>query len=319
MKTQLSLSIAMASYNGERHIGEQLDSIARQTRLPDELIISDDASSDATSAIALDFARRVSFPVKVIQNTERAGSTRNFEIAIRACKGDIIFLCDQDDVWYPHKINLVEDRFVNNPHVGAVFTDADVVDENLHPMKRRLWKIYKFDPGKQAHFRANGALRVLLRQPVVTGATMAFRSSYRDLVLPIPQTWHDAWIALLISATSHLDALPAQLIAYRQHGNNQVGIPRVGRNRGKTCAAIYGPRVLLFEAIRKRVEDSKERFPISERTIYSLDEKLAFLRASASLPEPRWRRLPTALHELMALHYHNYSRGLTSFCKDLLR
>ena len=114
MKTPLSLSIALASYNGERYIAEQLDSIARQTRLPDELIISDDASGDATPAIALDFARQAPFPVKVLQNSERAGSTRNFEIAIRACTGDIIFLCDQDDVWYPNKISLVEERFINN-------------------------------------------------------------------------------------------------------------------------------------------------------------------------------------------------------------
>jgi hypothetical protein len=319
VKTQLSLSVALASYNGERYIGEQLDSIARQTRLPDELIISDDASSDATTGIALDFSRHAPFPVRILQNSERAGSTRNFEIAIRACKGDIIFLCDQDDVWYPNKTSLVEERLINNPHAGAVFTDADVVDENLHPLGRLLWQIYKFGPDKQSRFMTHDALGVLLKQPVVTGATMAFRSSYRDLVLPMPQTWHDTWIALLISATSHLDALPAQLIAYRQHGDNQLGIPRFGRNRGKSCAAIYGPRVLLYEAIRKRLEESKERFPISMQTIRRFDKKLAFLRASAALPEPRLRRLPVALHELIALHYHSYAHGLHTFWKDLLR
>ncbi|WP_025039844.1 glycosyltransferase family 2 protein [Nitrosospira briensis] len=319
MKTRLSLSIALASYNGERYIAEQLDSIARQTRLPDELIISDDASSDATPAIARDFALRAPFPVRVLQNSERAGSTCNFEIAIRACKGDIIFLCDQDDVWYPDKISLVEERFINNPDAGAVFTDADVVDENLHPIGRRLWQIYRFSPDKQARFMANDALGVLLKQPVVTGATMAFRSSYRDLVLPIPKTWHDAWIALLMGATSHLDALPVQLIAYRQHGQNQLGIPRAGRNRGKSCAAIYGPRVLLYEAIRKRLEESAERFHVSKQTIHRLNEKLVFLRASATLPQPRWRRLPVALHELLALHYHRYAHGLVTFCRDLLR
>ena len=198
-------------------------------------------------------------------------------------------------------------------------TDADVVDENLHPIGRRLWQVYKFGPDKQARFMANDALGVLLKQPVVTGATMAFRSSYRDLLLPMPQTWHDAWIALLMGATSHLDALPAQLIAYRQHGQNQLGIPRAGRNRGKSCAAIYEPRVLLYEAIRKRLEESEERFRVSEQTIRRLEEKLVFLRASAALPQPRWRRLPVALHELMALRYHSYAHGLTTFCKDLLR
>jgi len=104
---RLFLSIALATYNGERYIGEQLDSILRQTRLPDELVVFDDASVDATQAIVLDFARHAPFPVRFQVNSVRLGSTRNFEMAIRACGGDIIFLCDQDDVWYPDKIALI--------------------------------------------------------------------------------------------------------------------------------------------------------------------------------------------------------------------
>ena len=85
MNARPSLSIALATYNGERYIGEQLDSILHQTRLPDELVISDDASVDATQAIVLDFARQAPFPVRFQANSARHGSTRNFEIAIRAC------------------------------------------------------------------------------------------------------------------------------------------------------------------------------------------------------------------------------------------
>ncbi len=162
------------------------------------------------------------------------GSTRNFELAIAECRGDIIFLCDQDDVWYPNKVKTIEAVFIDRPETGAVFTDADVVDENLQPLGSRLWKYFRFRPKEQAQVEAGDALSVLLRHPVATGATMAFRSSFRDFLLPMPPTWHDAWIALLIGTTSHLVALPAPLIAYRQHGHNQVGIPRPGRNRDKT-------------------------------------------------------------------------------------
>lgn len=87
-------------------------------------------------------------------------------------------------------------------------------------------------------------LGVLLKHPVVTGATMAFRTAYPDLILPIPDTWHDAWIVLLIGTVSCLDMLPMPLIAYRQHSTNQPGIPRRGKNQGKIFAAYL--RTIVF-------------------------------------------------------------------------
>lgn len=316
MNKRLSISIALASHNGERYIREQLDSIARQARLPDELIVSDDVSTDATSDIVLDLVR-APFPVRFFQNSERLRSTRNFEVAIRACNGDVIFLCDQDDVWYPNKVSLIEEHFINNPNAGAVFTDADVVNENLRPFGR-LWKIFRFSSKEQIRVATGDALGVLLKHPVVTGATMAFRSSYRELVLPLADTWHDAWIALLIGATSCLSPLPTPLIAYRQHGANQLGVPRPGRNRGKSCSTIYSSRILLSEAGRARLLENIDRFPITNQGIHRLDEKLLFLRTCAALPDARWRRVRYALYELMSLRYHRYARGFNTFCRDLL-
>ena len=318
MTTPLSLSVALASYNGERYIGAQLDSIARQTRLPDELVICDDGSTDSTEDIVREFARRAPFAVRFLQH-QRMGSTRNFELAIAECRGDIIFLCDQDDVWYPNKVKTIEAVFIDRPETGAVFTDADVVDENLQPLGSRLWKYFKFRPKEQAQVEAGDALSVLLRHPVATGATMAFRSSFRDFLLPMPPTWHDAWIALLIGTTSHLVALPTPLIAYRQHGHNQVGIPRPGRNRDKTVEEIYGPRVLLYERARARLLEFADRFPTDAERIYLFNEVIKLLRARATLPIDRWRRLPMALQGLIAYRYHRYAYGWGSFLKDLFR
>lgn len=315
----LSVSIALASYNGERYLGEQLDSIVCQSRLPDELVISDDASVDATAAIIYEFARHAPFPVRFLRNSERLGSTRNFENAIRACRGDIIFLCDQDDVWYPDKVALTEQHFLDNRNAGAVFTDGDVVDENLHLSGLRLWQIFKFHPQEQAQISACNALGVLLKHPVVTGATLAFRTTYRDLILPMPDTWHDAWIALLIGAVSCLDILPLPLIAYRQHGTNQLGIPRRDGNRARTFAAIFGPQLYRCDMARARLLALRNRFPVSEDKLRDLDEALIFLRARSALPSARWRRLPVALHELAAWRYHRYANGFKSFRKDLLR
>jgi glycosyltransferase involved in cell wall biosynthesis len=319
------LSIALATYNGERYLGEQLESILHQTRLPEELVIFDDASTDATPAIVQEFAKGAPFPVRFQINAERLGSTRNFEAAIRACSGDIIFLCDQDDVWYPEKIARMEERFIHDLEAGAVFTDADVVDQDLRPFGPRLWDTVRFKQKDRARFAAHDALSVLLKRPVVTGATMAFRSRYRDLILPMPEIWiHDAWISLLIGAVSHLVALPIPLIAYRQHSANQIGIPRRGR-RGRrrrhreSFALMYSPVIRCFEELRERLLKFNGCFPESERHISRLEAKLVFLRARSRLPPKRWRRLPRALRELVSLRYHRYAKGIGSFLGDLWR
>ena len=319
MSIRLSSSIALASCNGEHHIGEQLASIACQTMLPDELVVYDDASTDATPTIVLNFARHAPFPVRYFQNRERIGAIRNFENAIRACEGEIIFLCDQDDVWHADKIALVKERFISRPDAGAIFTDADVVDENLRPLGYRLWQVFKFSAREQSQVAFSDALDVLIRHPVVTGATMAFRSQYRDLVLPLTDTWHDAWISFLIGATSCLDAIPSPLITYRLHDGNQLGIPRRGRNRGKSCEDVYGPQVRCYETILQRLRERAVVFPCSRKNLQRTEEALIFLRARAALPDARWRRLPDALRELAALRYHRYAYGFHSLYKDLLR
>ncbi|SEO34501.1 Glycosyl transferase family 2 [Nitrosospira multiformis] len=319
MNTRLSLSIALTTYNGERYIASQLDSICRQTRQPDELIIFDDASIDRTPDLVLDFARRAPFPVSFSQNRVRLGSTRNFENAIRACTGDIIFLCDQDDVWYPNKVAVIHECFTAEANIGAVFTDADVVDANLHPLGFNLWESLRFSRGEQNQMNNGDALGVLFKHPVVTGATLAFRAFYRDLILPIPDMWHDAWISLLIGATSRLHALPSPLIAYRQHATNRLGIPRRGRNRGKTCAAIYGPQVQSYEMTLERLLQESAGFPVSENCLHRIGEILSFSRVRAALPHARLFRLPSVLHQLVALRYHKYAYGLYSLCKDLAR
>lgn len=167
-------------------------------------------------------------------------------------RGDIIFLCDQDDVWYPNKIALFQERFIARPDARAVFTNGDVVDENLYPLGQ-LWKLFKFNLREQAQIQSGDVLSVFFKHPVVTGATMTFRSCYRDLVLPILDIWHDLWISLLIGATSSLDILPVPLIAYRQHCTNQFGIPFRCRNRGKTCKEIYEPQAQRYEMALKRL------------------------------------------------------------------
>ena len=210
---------------------------------------------------------------------------------------------------------------MNEKESGAVFTDADMVDHDLHPYGLRLWKSLRFSPREQAIVAARNSFALLLKHFAVTGTTMAFRSKYLDLVLPIPEGWmHDAWIALLISATSNLALLPEPTVAYRQHKSNQYGgLRRRKHNYGKKLAEIYAPQALLYKQAYTRLLEVAESTPNIESQIHHLDEKIKFLYARAALPDARWRRLPQALRNLVALRYHKYARGFVPFINDLAR
>jgi glycosyltransferase involved in cell wall biosynthesis len=223
----MKLSIAMCTHNGAAYLHEQLESLAAQTHLPDELIICDDRSSDGLTLKIIDeFARRAAFPVRFFVNEKNLGSKKNFEKAIRLCSEEVICLCDQDDFWLPNKLSRIEQAFISSPDAGLVFSDAEVVDEELQPMGASLWELGGFGPEKQESFRREGAFHSLLRGNVVTGTTMAFRSRFRDVVLSIPETavlQHDGWIALTVSAVSDFVLIEEPLIKYRQHATQQIG------------------------------------------------------------------------------------------------
>src|SRR5689334_3161726 len=143
-KTALRIYEAMCTYNGVRFLDDQLNSLASQERKPDELVVCDDCSTDTTIATLREFAVRAPFPVHIHQNTARLGSTKNFERAISLCQGDIIALCDQDDIWDEQKLRLTEERFLRSPSLGLVFTDAELVDEAANSLGYNLWSTLKF-------------------------------------------------------------------------------------------------------------------------------------------------------------------------------
>src|SRR5262245_44100178 len=206
--SRLSFSVALCTYNGSRFLSEQLQSIHTQSRLPDELIICDDRSSDNTVDIIKSFALQTPFPVRLQINSNTLGSTKNFELAISRCHGDFISLCDQDDVWERDKLASLEKRFLEAPSVGAVFSDADVVDEQLNSLGYTLWARYGFTKKRRQRLVEGRAFQVLLEQNAVTGATLAFRSWLKEWVMPIPSCWmHDAWIAVVAAALCDLSII----------------------------------------------------------------------------------------------------------------
>ena len=324
----MKLSVAMCTYNGERYLREQLEALGAQTRLPDELIVCDDGSADETVRIVFDFAARVPFPVRVHTSKQNLGSTRNFEQAIRLCQGDIIALCDQDDVWLPEKLARLETEFANAPEVGLVFTDAEVVDEQLRPLGYSLWEKLGFGGKEIERLRHGSGFDALLQGSTVTGATAAFRARFRALVLPIPNDIpliHDAWLALLIAATSEVLPIPEMLIKYRQHSGQQVGaVERRGSPRG-FAAAFHGLRrknpyaemIAVALSVRDRLLDQQSEFD-GRKAIVDLEARIAHLEARSKLPRAFLPRANLVLRELFTVRYHRYSKGLSSAAKDLV-
>src|SRR5262249_15697678 len=123
-KSATSVSIAMATYNGERYTRGQRESFAAQTHAPAELVVTDDTSTDNTVAIVEAFAKTVTFPVRLYRNEMRLGYRANFMHAASLCRSELIAFCDQDDYWYPKKIAASVEPF-SDPEVLLVYHNAD--------------------------------------------------------------------------------------------------------------------------------------------------------------------------------------------------
>lgn len=327
---RMRLSVAMCTYNGADFLPAQLASIAAQTRQPDELIICDDASTDGTRALLESFARTASIPVSLYFSDQNTGSVKNFERAIGLCTGDVIALSDQDDVWRKDKLELIEQAFQRNAATGLVFSDAELVDEELNPLGRTVWQAVGFDAHKQKLIRTGRSLDVLITGWTVTGATMAFRSAYVKLALPVPTNIamiHDGWIALTIAAVADVTFIEQPLIKYRQHERQQIGVP-------KPANAPPERRLQAFEtALRRRYSANdlhqillvlEERLQAQQNT-FDAQRALAFaadyslhLDVRANLPRKRLSRVPRILRELLTWRYHEYANGFKSAAKDLV-
>lgn len=317
-----TLSVALCTFNGSRFLREQLESITAQIRPPDELVVCDDGSADSTAQIIDGFARQVAFPVRWYTRDTPVGSTKNFEKAIALCQGDLIALSDQDDVWLPDRLRATESTFQSDANADAFFSDAEIVDASLNPLGCRLWDIVRFGRPEQSDVRRGRAVALLLRRNVVTGATLAFRSDLRKLLLPVPEGWvHDAWIALLIGATGKLAFTERPLIRYRQHSSNQIGALKLGfgeqLEKAKTPhAEIYAAAAANYAVARERLLTAKG-VTVSPEVIRLLEAKIAHMQTRATLPSSRVRRLPVVLSELAAGRYRCYSNSWKSFARDL--
>lgn len=204
----MKVSIAMATYNGAKNIDAQLQSFTTQTHLPDELVVADDDSTDSTIDQLEAFAKCAPFPVIIVRNKKNLGYAGNFNVALEETKGDIVFLSDQDDVWYPNKIAHILAQAKQNPDYLIYMNDAELTDGNLNSVNLT----------KYGQIKSSG----LPPESFVMGCCCAIRRELLDFSLPIPSGLksHDNWLVGIADGLSAKLIVPEVLQYYRRHGEN---------------------------------------------------------------------------------------------------
>jgi glycosyltransferase involved in cell wall biosynthesis len=320
LSTNRTISVALCTYNGSQFLNEQLESIAAQTRPPDEVVIFDDCSSDDTVAVARRFAGRAPFPVHVEVQPHNLGCRDNFAACIAACTSETIALSDQDDVWLPHKLERLARALHEQPDAAFAFSDAGLVNQALEPIPYTLWEAKRFATVELDCFERRRGFDVLLRRQIVTGATVAFRTRFRDLLLPIPPGWvHDEWIALVLSAVAWGVPVKEPLIKYRQHARQQIGERR--RSLYQQYLSVRGKTTEEFRRAAEAVWSAeirlRERAPEALQAIAALHEKALHHDRRLRIHAPGTWRLPHIFREWWPGNYQKFSRGWKSLAQDL--
>lgn len=202
------ISVCMATYNGEKYIKEQLESILKQLGMDDEIIISDDGSKDLTEKIIKEINDE---RIRFVKNTNIHGFTHNFENALKMARGEYIFLSDQDDVWLDNKVKIILEELNK---VDFVTHDCITVDEYKNVLSSSRFNDFDIKPGFWNHLIKSRYL----------GCCMAFNKKILEVSLPFPKNdfliEHDIWIAAIAFAYFKTSLIKEPLILYRRHGDN---------------------------------------------------------------------------------------------------
>jgi glycosyltransferase involved in cell wall biosynthesis len=220
------VEVLLATYNGERFLGEQIDSILNQDYANVRVLVRDDGSTDGTVAILEHYAALFPDRFRIVPASEATGGPKwNFLRLMQASTADYACFADQDDIWLPQKVTLtmqamkrLEAQWGNHLPLLA-FTDLCVVNQQLEIQHASFWKLHHLNPQQANHFAR------LLGQNVVTGCTMMLNRPLLKLALRLPDEahMHDGWVALLAAAFGRSEPVLTQTVLYRQHDRNVFG------------------------------------------------------------------------------------------------
>ena len=318
----VKVSVVVCTYNGERFLAEQLQSILDQTHPPDDIIVSDDGSSDSTLDIVGEFCSRDSGAKKpqwTVQSRKKPlGVAGNFASALTKARGEFVALADQDDVWEPTRLEQGLAQFRNDALL--VHCDATLIDEAGQPTSS-LMSALRLTNGERRSLLAGNALDALLRRNLVTGATSMIRASLLQQALPIPEGWvHDEWLGLVAAVQGGVVFWEESQIRYRQHGSNEIGAAKTDldeatRRLRETRSDFFSRKLLRNSGIRRVLE--RDPIWLSAEARAKLAAKLDFDHWRSQLPAQRWGRVLPVLMRWAQGDYGRFARGYLDVIRDL--
>jgi len=305
----VKISIALCTYNGAEYLQEQLASIMEQTQPANEIMLCDDGSTDDTINIAQQFLSQ-GLPIHIHENPERLGSTANFNKAISQCTGELIFLCDQDDIWSKNKVASTIEYFQQNPATELALSNGALINQHGNSMGKNLWETLTIDSQAQLAFLD------LLNNDKVTGAACAFRSSLKKQALPIPTEWiHDSWLAIIAAAHGKIGMIPEVLFSYRQHPSNQIGLDKTDLKA--KLNKLHTLATTRHTTTPTRYLSLQNRLPKNHPTQVEIKEKVEHLQNRQPISGRRINIMKGILKELSNGRYFKYSNGFQSIIRDI--
>ncbi len=232
------VSVVIATYNGEKFLRHQLDSVVGQTHRNLEIIISDDCSTDSTLQIILDYEKRDS-RIKIIRNEKNLGYIKNFEKASRLAEGGYVAICDQDDIWDVRKIEILLEN-VNG--FDLCFSDSELIDEHGHSLNKNLSDI--------KNLRVYPNCLPFLIGNCISGHASLIKREMLLRTMPFPTAFvYDWWLAFFISCAGRINYVNIALVKYRQHAQNSIAAVKVSGTKRKKESQVE-----KLNIIRTRME-----------------------------------------------------------------
>lgn len=251
------VDILLATYNGEKYLKEQLDSILNQTYLNFRLLISDDCSTDNTKKILEEY-RKNDNRIELYYQKENLGVIKNFEFLLKKVENNYYMFADQDDIWKKNKIEKSIKK-IQDENCDLVYSDLEVVDENLNIKYESYWKLKGF----YKKIKKYNNFESLYLNNFITGCTIISKKELINKVLPLPNiskyVLHDYWLALIISQYGKISYIEEPLIKYRQHKSNNIG----SKKKSSELKSIDEIRNLFIEVKKEHFKvfiENEEKF-----------------------------------------------------------
>lgn len=250
MQSSNCVAIIMATYNGEKYISKQLDSIINQAYKNIKIYINDDCSTDNTYNILKQYQKKYPYLINIKQNKNNIGFIKNFETLIKNCNEGFIALSDQDDIWDKNKLSrqmeiILKDDFQNTPLM--IHHDLKIIDEFDNLYKRSYFKY------KNYHFISDKNLGQILGPCGVMGNTILLNKKLKEIILPFPNTldYHDYWIAINCELFGKRYTIKEQLINYRFHNNNTSNNKKDNSNPNNNAHLL---RLSYLKELHKKIQ-----------------------------------------------------------------